>query len=138
MAPHLSSRLMAFLFTDLVDSTGMKKRLGDKKYVQEVLQPHNQMFEDLIAKYPSGKIRDNAGDGYFATFKSLQECVEFALQFQHELRSRGWAEQPFVRVGVHLGDAVNFKDFGGGKKTAAKGKASTKSRAKSQPLKKAG
>ena len=58
-------RLMAFLFTDLVDSTGMKQRMGDAAYVQSVLQPHNKLFHDALSKFPTAIERDNAGDGFF-------------------------------------------------------------------------
>ena len=60
-APDVTSRLMVFLFTDLVDSTGMKERLGDRNYVRLVLQPHNAIFRELLASFPGGQERDNWG-----------------------------------------------------------------------------
>ena len=69
--PDVHSRLMVFLFTDLVDSTGMKERLGDRNYVRLVLQPHNAIFRELLATFAGGQERDNAGDGFFVTFGSF-------------------------------------------------------------------
>jgi len=97
---------MVFLFTDLVDSTGMKERLGDRDYVRLVLQPHNAIFRELLATFPGGQERDNAGDGFFVTFGSLADAVRFALLLQFRLQTRSWeCERPATRIGIHLGDA---------------------------------
>src|SRR5204863_2414975 len=101
-APDVTSRLMVFLFTDLVDSTGMKERLGDRDYVRLVLQPHNKIFRELLATFPAGQERDNAGDGFFVTFGSLAEAVRFALLLQYRLQTWAWgSERPTTRVGIH-------------------------------------
>ena len=73
--PDVTSRLMVFLFTDLVDSTAMKQRLGDGDYVRGVLQPHNAIFRELLATFAGGNEQDNAGDGFFVTFGGLSEAV---------------------------------------------------------------
>lgn len=113
--PDVQSRLMVFLFTDLVDSTGMKERLGDNDYVRLVLQPHNTIFRELLATFPGGQERDNAGDGFFVTFGSLADAVRFALLLQYRLQARSWeSEQPTTRIGIHLGDATEFEDSGSG------------------------
>jgi serine/threonine protein kinase/class 3 adenylate cyclase len=104
---------MVFLFTDLVDSTGMKERLGDRDYVRLVLQPHNTIFRELLGRFPGGQERDNAGDGFFVTFGSLADAVRFALLLQHRLQTAAWeAERPATRIGIHLGDATEFEDSG--------------------------
>ena len=89
---------MVFLFTDLVDSTAMKQRLGDGDYVRGVLQPHNAIFRELLATFAGGKEQDNAGDGFFVTFGGLSEAVRFALLFQHRLHTSVWqCERPATR-----------------------------------------
>jgi serine/threonine protein kinase/class 3 adenylate cyclase len=121
MSPtDFTSRLMVFVFTDLVDSTGLKQRLGDVDYVQFVLQPHNRIFRDLLAQFPSAVERSDTGDGFFVTFESLSEAGRFALLFQHRLKTAHWErEPPQSRIGIHLGDATEFADTGtGGTKTA--------------------
>ncbi|HMC11410.1 MAG TPA: protein kinase, partial [Pirellulaceae bacterium] len=119
-APDVTSRLMVFLFTDLVDSTGMKERLGDRNYVRLVLQPHNAIFRELLASFPGGQERDNAGDGFFVTFGSLADAVRFGLLLQHRLQTRAWeCERPATRIGIHLGDATEFEDCGSGQTKTA-------------------
>lgn len=119
-APEVTSRLMVFLFTDLVDSTGMKERLGDRTYVRDVLQPHNAIFRELLAQFPGGQERDNAGDGFFVTFESLGDAVRFALLLQYRLQGQAWqSETPTTRVGIHLGDATEFADSGSGQTKTA-------------------
>ncbi|MFO0848639.1 MAG: adenylate/guanylate cyclase domain-containing protein [Gemmataceae bacterium] len=111
-------RLMAFLFTDLVDSTGMKQRMGDSVYVRAVLKPHNKLFHDAVGKFPTAVERDNAGDGFFATFDSLTEAVEFALLFQYGMYTFVWeCERPQTRVGIHLGDAIQIQEMVGPQKS---------------------
>jgi serine/threonine protein kinase/class 3 adenylate cyclase len=118
--PGVTSRLMVFLFTDLVDSTGIKERLGDRDYVQFVLQPHNAIFRESLGQFPSGLERDNAGDGFFVTFGGLEEAVRFALLVQHRLESYAWERvRPATRIGIHLGDATEFEDSGSGQMKAA-------------------
>jgi class 3 adenylate cyclase len=108
---HGLPRLLIFLFTDLVDSTGLKDRLGDLEYVRYVLQPHNRLFRQLLRDYPSAIERDNAGDGFFVTFESVTEAVQFALMFQHRMRNTRWElEIPLTRIGIHIGDAALFQD----------------------------
>ncbi len=118
-AAAASPRLMAFLFTDLVDSTGMKQRLGDTTYVQAVLRPHNKLFHDALGKFATAVERDNAGDGFFVTFDSLAEAVEFALVFQRGMETFGWVqEHPKTRIGIHLGDSIKFQEAQGQEKAA--------------------
>lgn len=70
-----SPRLLIFLFTDLVDSTGLKERWGDMDYVRCVLQPHNRLFRETLRQFPSGVERDNAGDGFLSRSKvSRRRC----------------------------------------------------------------
>src|SRR5437660_63053 len=84
------SRLLVFLFTDLVDSVGLKQRLGDADYVQYVLQPHNEIFRAALRQFSRAKERDNAGDGFFVTFESIAQAVQFALLFQYQLEMATW------------------------------------------------
>jgi class 3 adenylate cyclase len=108
-----ASRLMVFLFTDMVDSVGLKQRLGDVDYVQYVLQPHNGMCREALQQFSSGKVRDNPGDGFFVTFESIAQAVQFALLFQYRLETALWdREKPQIRIGIHLGDATEFQDVG--------------------------
>ena len=117
-----SSSLMVFLFTDLVDSTGWKQMLGDRAYAAELRLPHDRLFRELLAPVAGAIERDNAGDGFFATFQTPGDAVEFALRFQHSLAEHRWGEtiakiyhRPATRIGIHLGAVVEFDDVAGRK-----------------------
>lgn len=102
---------MAFLFTDLVNSTGLKEELGDAEYVRFVAQPHNTLFRELLGRFPGACENNYTGDGFLATFTSVADAVKFALLFHHSLSARQWERvRPQSRVGIHLGEAMEFSD----------------------------
>lgn len=104
-----TSQLLAFLFTDLVDSVGLTSRLGDDHYALFVKKPYMEMADELIKNYPGAMIRDWAGDGFFATFGSVADSVRFALVFTHLIKTNTWQhETPQNRIGIHLGDATQL------------------------------
>src|SRR5207302_7710736 len=84
------SATKVFLFTDLVDSTGWKKQLGDRDYAVELRQPHDRLFRELLADFPGAVERDNAGDGFLATFANPSDAVLFALRFHRALELFVW------------------------------------------------
>lgn len=92
-----------FLFTDLVDSTGLKQRLGDTA-AAALISRHNELVRGCLAARGGTEI-DNAGDGFFATFHPASEAVLCALDIQWRLAHLEAAERPQVRVGIHLGEA---------------------------------
>ena len=51
----MSSRLMVLLFSDLVDSSKLKRDLGDVEYVRCIAQPHNTIFRELLARFPGAE-----------------------------------------------------------------------------------
>lgn len=73
-----AQRLMVFLFNDLVDSTDWKNRLGDAKYVRAVLKPHNDLFCELLARFPGASEKNDMGDGFLAVFPSPSDAGEFS------------------------------------------------------------
>lgn len=111
-----------FLFTDLVDSTAWKGLLGDREYAVEVRQPHDRLFRELLRAFPGAAVRDNAGDGFLATFANPSDAVVLALRFHRVLGLYAWGpgvrrtcRQPATRVGIHLGEAVEYGDVTGRK-----------------------
>ncbi|HTL27670.1 MAG TPA: protein kinase, partial [Tepidisphaeraceae bacterium] len=103
-----TSRLAVLLSTDLVDSAGLKSRLGNAMYVR-LLARHDQIFKDLMADFPSGQLLQDTGDGYFAAFSTASEAVRFALRFQEAMHNEQWAPEKLeTRIGIHLGEVANI------------------------------
>lgn len=114
-------RLVAFLFTDLVDSTGIKGRIGVDESLSHIRQPHDRMVQDLIQQFPGCREQDNAGDGFFLTFESAAEAAKFALLLQHQMSAFPWErERALTRIGIHIGDAREFYDASGNRKVTSK------------------
>lgn len=105
----IGSRLLVFMFTDLVDSTALARRLGDADYVRYVLEPHNRIFRTLLSQFPGAAEVKHTGDGFMATFASTSDAAECGLRLHQALQSASWErEAPRTRVGIHIGEAVAF------------------------------
>jgi class 3 adenylate cyclase len=99
-----ASRLEVLLFTDIVDSTGIKSRVGTVAFT-EYLRTHNSIFESIVAECSNGRVIKHTGDGYFAVFATASEAIRSALTFQSRLATQHWdGEALQARVGVHLGE----------------------------------
>ena len=94
--------LLCLVFTDLVDSTALKSRLGDVATGELMAAYHRDVLR--LAKQGSGREIDSAGDGFFLTFDAPTAAVRFALRLQRLHAER--TELPDVRVGLHLGEVT--------------------------------
>ncbi len=109
-----SSFVKVFLFTDLVGSTALKRRLGDIKGA-EVIALHDSLFRECLPEF-GGEEVDNAGDGFLALFDRPSDAVRCALAFQRRLAATPHGSEMKVRIGMNMGEAVRVgTDEGGGK-----------------------
>jgi class 3 adenylate cyclase len=92
--------VVTLLFTDLVGSTRLAARLGDRRWAQ-LLAAHGVAVRTLLARY-GGKEVDDAGDGFFATFDLATSAVRCATELVPALAELGLG----VRVGLHTGECV--------------------------------
>ncbi len=108
IAASLNSRLSVLLFTDLVDSTGLKSRMGDDEYARQVAIPHNQIFREILKKFRDAHEENYTGDGFLATFERVQDAVNAALLFHDALDQYAWegGVKPSTRIGIHLGQVT--------------------------------
>jgi eukaryotic-like serine/threonine-protein kinase len=103
-ATALDSRLTALMFTDIVDSTGIKARAGTAAFTAS-LKRHNAIFEQAIAAISGASIIKHTGDGYFAVFPTASEAVHCALRFQRDVAAEPWkGEAILARAGIHIGE----------------------------------
>ncbi len=96
--------LQAYLFTDLVDSTALKERLGDVVGA-EMIERHDIVFRRCLREN-GGIEHSNPGDGFFATFPSPSAALRCALAFLDGLSALEGDTKLRARVGLHVGDAV--------------------------------
>lgn len=108
IAASLNSRLSVLLFTDLVDSTGLKSRMGDDEYARQIAIPHNQLFREILKKFRDAHEENYTGDGFLATFERVQDAVNAALLFHDALDQFAWegGVKPTTRIGIHLGQVT--------------------------------
>ncbi|MDX1969260.1 MAG: adenylate/guanylate cyclase domain-containing protein [Planctomycetaceae bacterium] len=106
-----TAQQFAFLFCDLVNSTGIKAQLNSWKYVCNVLDPHDAMFRKLLAEYPRAYEIKHLGDGFLAIFGDIRDAVCCALRFHAALQSYPWQldapdQHVQTRIGIDIGLAV--------------------------------
>jgi class 3 adenylate cyclase len=98
-APDPGDRfLTTLLFTDIVESTEMAERLGDRAWKQ-LLNGHDGAVRGLIERY-RGREAGTTGDGFVATFDAPAQAIRCALAIS--AASNGLGVQD--RVGVHTGE----------------------------------
>lgn len=90
--------LSTLLFTDIVSSTELADRLGDRAWI-ELLERHHAMVRRELARF-RGREVDTAGDGFFATFDGPARAIRCALnvvEAGHQLGIK-------IRAGLHTGE----------------------------------
>jgi serine/threonine-protein kinase len=93
---------MVLMFTDVVNSTRIKRELGLDAYRAMVLK-HDAFIGEAMATAPTGRIFQDNGDGYFAGFESISDALNAALLFQWLMHREPWPQPFSARVGLHLG-----------------------------------
>jgi class 3 adenylate cyclase len=90
--------LATVLFTDLVGSTELAVKLGNRAW-RELLEKHNAAVRSELERYRGVEI-DAAGDGFFASFDGPARaiaCARAIIERVHELGLQ-------VRAGIHTGE----------------------------------
>ncbi|HYN23049.1 MAG TPA: tetratricopeptide repeat protein [Thermoanaerobaculia bacterium] len=91
------------LLIDLVDSTGLLARIGDKR-AQEVFSSHDQLARTLLAHFDGREI--DKSDGFLLLFDRPIQAVTYALAYHESLARLGERTGlPLeARAGIHLGE----------------------------------
>ena len=97
--PAEPDRVLATLvFTDVVGSTEMATRLGDRRW-RDLLETHHAAVRAELARYRGREI-DTAGDGFLAVFDGPARAIRAATSIVAAVRQVGLE----VRAGVHTGE----------------------------------
>jgi class 3 adenylate cyclase len=95
---------VTFLFSDVEDSTGLVRRLGDNVFA-EIRAQHRRLLRSAFSEH-GGREIDTAGDGFFVAFDSAKSAVAAAVNAQRALASFEWQGRAEVRVrmGLHTAE----------------------------------
>ena len=111
MAMGLSSPTLVILFTDIVGSTPLLRRLGNVK-AQPLFDLHDKIILDCLQKYRGSWIK-HTGDGVMATFPSAASAIECTVAIQKALRrdfaahNHEHSDIPMrIRSGLHAGELI--------------------------------
>jgi adenylate cyclase len=100
---------VTFLFTDLVGSTQILDRLGDRAG-EELMRSHFDMLRKAIS-LTDGHLVKTLGDGIMAIFRRPSDGVACAAAMQHGVARHNVANSDValaLRVGVHCGPAIRM------------------------------
>jgi pimeloyl-ACP methyl ester carboxylesterase len=97
-APDPDSVLATILFTDIVGSTALAARLGDRQW-RELVERHNALVRRQLERFRGHEI-DNAGDGFVASFDGPARGIRCAQAIAECVTALGLE----VRAGLHTGE----------------------------------
>ncbi len=90
--------LATVLFTDIVDSTAMLDRMGDRAW-QDRLRLHNARLRADLNAFRGREVK-TTGDGFLAVFDGATKAVRCAGAMTRSAHDLGLA----IRVGIHTGE----------------------------------
>src|SRR5262245_1604754 len=85
--PEPDRVLATVLFTDIVGSTEVATRLGDRRW-RQLLEQHHSLVRRQLERY-QGREVDTAGDGFFATFDGPARAIRSASAIVNGIRALG-------------------------------------------------
>jgi class 3 adenylate cyclase len=94
------------LFTDIVGSTEMTARLGDR-LATELIRAHDSIVRRCLAACEGREVK-HTGDGIMAVFPDSARGVDCAIRIQREFQkyNRHGSEPIHVRIGMDSGEPV--------------------------------
>ena len=97
--PEEPDRVLAtILFTDIVGSTELATKLGDRRW-RELLDSHHDAVRTELARY-RGREVDTTGDGFLALFDGPARAIRAASSIVDSVRGLGLE----IRAGIHTGE----------------------------------
>ena len=98
------SKILALVFTDIVESTALGRALGDEAWMH-VLQKHFSRARSLMSPDKCYEIK-MIGDSFMVAFRSAIGALDFALAFHADTGH----ECVRVRAGIHVGPIRVFEN----------------------------
>jgi len=105
--PLRNPAFRALMFTDMANSTAITETLGDAAAFGLIRQ-HHELVRNALASN-NGREIDRAGDGFLASFHSVESAVRCAVELQNALmmRNASTTVTPIrIRIGLGAGEPV--------------------------------
>jgi pimeloyl-ACP methyl ester carboxylesterase len=96
--PEPNRVLATVLFTDIVGSTEIAARVGDRRW-RDLLDTHNEAVRHQVDRW-GGREVEPRGDGVFASFDGPARAIRCACAIRDNIRTRGLE----IRAGLHTGE----------------------------------
>jgi pimeloyl-ACP methyl ester carboxylesterase len=109
-APRALDRVLAtVLFTDIVGSTELASKLGDRRW-RALLEEHSAVIRSELERFRGREVK-TLGDGFLATFDGPARGVRCARSVADAVRDLGIE----IRAGLHTGECelIGGDDVGG-------------------------
>lgn len=99
---------LTVMFTDLVDSTGVRVRVGEEA-AERLRQRHDSVVRSAVVGH-GGRVAKHTGDGVMAVFEGASDALNAAVALQQDMESANrkdpGGENLVVRVGISAGDVT--------------------------------
>ena len=105
--PRFPAAVAVVLFTDLVNSTGSRQRIGDER-AQHVIRVHDEIVRAALASFGGSEIK-HTGDGIMAAFTTASSGLECSIAIQRAVASHveEYPEMPLaVYIGLNAGEPI--------------------------------
>jgi len=101
-ASSLPRGVVTFLFTDIEDSTGLTRQLGNR--YARLLTEARSLLRNAV-RSSGGHVVDIRADELFAVFKGAPDALGAAIAIQRAALSQVWTDgaQVRIRIGLHTG-----------------------------------
>lgn len=107
---ELQRHLLAIMFSDMKNYS--KKMNEDETLALRLLQDHNKIMKNSIEKF-NGRIVEIIGDAFLAVFESATDCLNCSIRIQEAFKAYNSSKKKNkkikVRIGVHVGDVIEFE-----------------------------
>jgi class 3 adenylate cyclase len=105
-APAIDSGLRAVMFTDIVGSTEMTARLGDRAAL-ELVRAHDALVRRGLDAHGGREVK-HTGDGIMASFDKVTNAVRGAADIQRRFAAYNAdaSESLSIRIGIHAGEPI--------------------------------
>jgi class 3 adenylate cyclase len=107
-SPLQSDTTITIMFTDVVGSSPIMERLGDREG-RRVLRTHERIIRQQTAAQDGIEVK-SMGDGFMLTFPSARRGVACAIEVQRALAqmNNGRTQMPIsVRIGLSVGEPIH-------------------------------
>lgn len=107
---YVETAFRTILFTDIVGSTKLTQRLGDRG-AMELVRVHDRIVRKAIDAHGGLEVK-HTGDGLMASFRSVTAALEAAVDLQRALveHNRAASTPVEVRIGIAAGEPVLEND----------------------------